>query len=64
MKQEWGKYCFFSGKSINSEGVGILINPDLPYELLNYTELMCGRLQSLELKNTRKADNNYKYIWS
>ena len=31
-------------------GVGILINPDLPYELLNYTELMCGSLQSLELK--------------
>ena len=35
-------------------GVGILINPDLPYELLyellNYTELMCGILQSLEHK--------------
>ena len=28
----------------------MLINPDLPYELLNYTELMCGRLQPLELK--------------
>ena len=49
-KQEWGKHCFFSGKFTNSEGVGILINADLPYELFNYTELMCGRLQSLELK--------------
>ena len=49
-KQEWGKHCFFTGKSTNSEGVGILINPYLPYELFNYTELICGRLQSLELK--------------
>ena len=49
-KQIWGKHCFFSGKCTNSEMVGILINPDLPYEILNYTELICGRVQSLELK--------------
>ena len=53
-KQIWGKHCYFSGKSTNSEGVGILINQDLPYEILNYTELICGRVQSLELKMHEK----------
>ena len=28
-KHIWGKQCFLSGISSNSEGVGILINPNL-----------------------------------
>ena len=50
MEQIWGKHCYLSGKRTNSEGVSILINPDLPYEILNYTKLSCGIVQSLELK--------------
>ena len=53
-KHIWGKQCFLSGISSNSEGVGILINPNLQCEILSHTELICGRLQSLELKINEK----------
>ena len=45
-----GQTLLFKWQSTNSEGVGILINPDLQYEILDYTELFCGRMQLLELK--------------
>ncbi|MCW4346095.1 MAG: reverse transcriptase domain-containing protein, partial [Candidatus Thiodiazotropha endolucinida] len=49
-KQQWGHDAFFSGTSTNSEGIGILINPNLSYEVLKYTEILSGRIQSLEIK--------------
>ena len=49
-QKEWGKEAFFSGTSNNSEGVGILINSKESYNILNYTEIICGRLQALEIK--------------
>ena len=53
-EREWGKYCFFSGKSTNSEGVGILLNPNLSCEILDHIELVSGRLQALEIKIQEK----------
>lgn len=50
MEIAMGQTLLFSGKSTNREGVGILINPDLQYEILDYTELLSDRMQSLELK--------------
>ena len=49
-QKEWGKEAFFSGTSNNSEGVGILINSKVSCNILNYTEIICGRLQALEIK--------------
>ena len=49
-QKEWGKEAFFSGTSNNSEGVGILINSKESYNILNYTEIISGRLQALEIK--------------
>ena len=49
-QKEWGKEVFFSGTSNNSEGVGILIISKESYNILNYTEIICGRLQALEIK--------------
>ena len=53
-EREWGKYCFFSGKSTNSEGVGILLSPNLSCEILDHIELVSGRLQALEIKIQEK----------
>ena len=51
---EWGKYCFFSGKSTNSEWVGILLNPNLSCEIIDHIELVSGRLQALKIKIQEK----------
>ena len=53
-EREWGKYCFFSGKSTNSEGVGILLNPNLSCEILDHIKLVSGRLQALEIQIQEK----------
>ena len=53
-EREWGKYCFFSGKSTNSEAAGILLSPNLSCEILDHIELVSGWLQALEIKIQEK----------
>lgn len=53
-KQDWGSEAFFSGHRNNSEGVGILINTNLSYTIQKYTEIVCGRIQALELTINNK----------
>ena len=48
-KYEWGNGAFWSGINNNSVGIGILINPTISYTIQNYTELIQGRMQALEL---------------
>ena len=47
--KEWGIDAFFSGTSDNSEGVGILINPKLSFNIKQHSEIIIGRLHALEL---------------
>lgn len=48
-KQEWGSNAYFSGTKNNSEGIGILINSSLSCSINKYTEIITGRIQSLEV---------------
>ena len=41
----------FSVTKANSEEVAILINDKMPVELLNYNEIILGRLQAFTLKS-------------
>ena len=47
---EWGKNAYFSGTKSNSQGVCILINDEFSCDILNYFDIIKGRLQALELK--------------
>ena len=49
-----GQKLFFSGKSTNSEGVGILLNPNISCEIPDHIELVSRRLQALEMKIQEK----------
>ena len=44
-----GKRRFFHGESNNSDGIGILENPNLSYSIQNYKEIIIGRMQALDL---------------
>ena len=48
-KEEWDNDAFFSGRSTNSEGIGILINPKISCTIQNYKAIVSGRLRALEL---------------
>ena len=48
-KYEWGNAGFWSGINNNSVGIQILINPTVLYTIQNYTKLIPGRMQALEL---------------
>ena len=48
-EREWGGKAFFSGNSSNSTGIGILINSDVTFTLLEYKEIINGRLQVLKI---------------
>ena len=48
-KWEWGNEAFFSGKNNNSEGIGILISSKISCTIQKYTEILCGRMQALEI---------------
>ena len=48
-KKEWGGSCFFSGESSNKAGVSILLNPNLNYDIVQYKDIIPGRVQALEL---------------
>ena len=55
-KTEWdSQYAYFSGNKSNSLGVGILINNDFKCEIVDYCEIVIGRLQSLEIKINDKT---------
>ena len=48
-QKEWGHDAFFSGNSKRSTGVGILVNSNFNYKIIEHTEIIKGRLQSLKL---------------
>ena len=55
-KTEWdSQYAYFSGNKSNSLGVGILINKDFNCEIVDYCDIVTGRLQSLEIKINDKT---------
>ena len=64
MEKEWGEYYFFGSKSINSEEVGILLNPDLSCEILYHIELVSWMVAGTKNKDTRKVIYNSQNIWS
>ena len=47
--QQWGAKVYFSGKDSNSKGIAILINDNFNSKIINYEEIIQGRLQSHEL---------------
>ena len=47
-KNEWANDAFFCGESNNSDGIGILINPNFSYNIQNYKEIITGRMQALD----------------
>ena len=48
-QKQWGNDAFFSGSSKNSMGVGILLNSNFTYKVVEYKNIIDGRLQSLKL---------------
>ena len=44
------KKAFFSGNKSNSQGICVLINDELNCDVLNYFDIVNGRLQAIELK--------------
>lgn len=49
-KKQWDNEIFLSGNSSNSIGIGILLNLNTTYEILENREIIQGRLQLLKLK--------------
>ena len=54
-EDEWGGAGYFSGSSSNSAGVCILINPSVDSSILNYEDIVPGRLQALEMNIDNKT---------
>lgn len=49
-KTEWKHDIILSGNKSNSQGVGILINNNINCNILEYNDIISGRLQSLKLE--------------
>ena len=49
-EKQWGSKAYFSGNSSQSKGVAILINNNFNYNIIEYRDLMPGRLQTLEIE--------------
>ena len=47
--QEWGSQAFFCGNSSNSTGIGILFSPNVNFKVLEYIEVITGRIQVLKI---------------
>ena len=50
-EKEWGHSAFFCGNSSTSEGLAILINPNIPknnIHVISHNEIVSGRAQSIE----------------
>lgn len=54
-EKEWGGLCYFSGSSTNSEGVGILVNPNFPASDIIKYEVLLGRILAIELSINSKT---------
>ena len=49
-ESEWGHRAFFSGTKSNSEGVAILLNPNLSKDIVStYTDVLPGRILAVEI---------------
>ena len=48
-ESELGGEAFVSGNSSNITGIGILFNSDVTFKLLEYKEIISGRLQVLKI---------------
>ena len=54
-EREWGRgHAYFSGDKSNKEGIGILINEKLNVQDIKHTEIIVGRIQSIEMKIENK----------
>ena len=53
-EDEWGGQAFFSGISSNSAGVCILINPTITPTIIQYEDIVPGRLQAMEINIENK----------
>ena len=62
-KKEWGNEIFLSGNSTNSMGVGILINSNFSHTVLEYHDIVKGRMQSLKL-NICEKDNIFLNVYA
>ena len=49
-EREWEGKAFFSGDKSNKEGICILLNENVNFEVLKHTEIIIGKIQTLELK--------------
>ena len=54
-EKQWGSKAYFSGNSSQSKGVAILINNNFNYNIIEYRDLMPGRLQTLEIEINDKT---------
>lgn len=52
--KQWNGDIFLSGNSSNSLGVGILIDSNVQYTLLDYKEIVTGRIQMLKIEIENK----------
>ena len=50
IKMEWGFDVLLSGKSRNSEGVCILFNSTVKFSIINYIDIIEGRLQAVDIQ--------------
>ncbi len=51
-KQEWDNEIFLSGNSSNSTGIGILLNLNTSYDIIEYKDVIPGRLQLLKISTS------------
>ncbi len=48
-EKQWGNDLFLSGNSSNSTGIGIFLNLNCPYDVIEHNEIIQGRLQLLKI---------------
>ena len=54
---KWDGHCYLSGQWTNSLGVGILINKSCNCKVLQYQEIIVGRMQRIQLEIEDKVLN-------
>ena len=54
---KWDGHCYLSGQCTNSLGVGILINKSCNCKVLQYQEIIVGRMQRIQLEIEDKVLN-------
>ena len=48
--KEWNGDAFFSGNSCSKEGICVLFNNNISYEIINYKNIITGRMQAVEIE--------------